>query len=221
MAFIGAGSASALVDEVVLCKVLVENGQLCPTGSFFPAGTKALSLASKPVLKGTVNVECEDSLSTTTTTTSMAVEPEVSIDIEFGKLPKPELGKGCTGCTEVHTVLYSGKIVVVNNGGKDEWFLLTNGFAELLHCTFFNVTCKFGSNHLKLPIDLDASTHPKLPKVGYKGDLLLIKEAVLENKGSELCGATGKWTASYTTAGCDEPGSAELKDCWLALYPHL
>jgi hypothetical protein len=218
MAFIGAGTASA-AHEVVLCSVLPPTpNSLCAAANVLPAGTEILGLAKNPKLEGTITVECEDSIATVKTKESMNEKLGVELTkLEFGKLPTPSLGTGCTGCTGgIHTAPpYQGTILMEN---EKDYVIHTAGNALLLNCPF-GVECKFGSEALTLLIDPDLTQHDAASQV--KGDLLLINNTLNRTGGSILCGSTGLWTASYTTTKCHVPAVGQNKDCWIALREHL
>jgi hypothetical protein len=222
MAFIGTGSASALPDEVVLCSTLITNQatELCPNANVLPQGTEILGLASKPTLKSSfTTVECEDSTSTAKITSPGGMSEHLAYEItalEFGVLPTPKLGAGCTGCKQIHTTPpYSGTILMNTSTDYDA---TVKGSATLKECgPFSNVECKYENSGLELLIDPDATKHP-LGTV--KGDLLLIEDTLKKIGGGFLCSSTGVWTASYTTIGCHVP-AVGAKNCWLALREHL
>lgn len=220
VAVVGATSASA-ADEVVLCKVLPTTpNSLCANGDVLPQGTEILGLASKPTLKGSLTVECEDSTSTTKITSPGGMSEHLEFEITalaFGVLPTPTLGKGCTGCKEIHTTPpYKGTVLMNNTTDYD---VTVKGSATLKGCTFLNVECVFENSGLELLIDPDNTTleHPGLSK---GRDVLLIEDNLKRIGGSSFCGAEGTWTAKYFTTGCDVPGVG-ASNCWVALREHL
>jgi hypothetical protein len=219
MAFLGTGMASALPDEIALCEALPSTpNTLCPIGKVLPAGTEILWLASHPTLSGTVTIECEDSIAITKTTASMGATLGFELTkLEFGKLPTPSLGSGCTGCTGgIHTKPpYSGTFIMSNSSD----YVATMSVSERqLNCPF-GIECEFGSGKIEALLDADATQHDIGSQV--KGDLLLIESKVERTGGSALCGSTVVWKASYTSIGCHEPGMGTEIDCWVALREHL
>jgi hypothetical protein len=214
LASIGAGTASG-ASELVLCEELVASpSTFCPKGKILPGGTEVLGLASHPKIEGTITVECEDSIATAKSTSSVGEPLEFEVTkIEFGSLPTPSLGAGCSGCTNgVHTFpVYLGTLKMEN---EKDYAAHTKGSALLLGCPF-GVECKFGSEELTLLLDPDAAQHDATSQV--KGDQLLIGNTLIRVGGSILCGSSLKWTTAYTTLGCHKPGVGKV-NCWLALF---
>lgn len=215
MATLGVSSAVAEPDQITICKKLVTGKELCPLGQLAPKDTKILLLAKESKLvtsSGTAT--CEDSIMTILTLEEVNAPLPVDVSIEFGKLPTPKLGEGCSVCTGgIHTGETRGAF---NVKGTDEFSLLMLTSAEYLNCFGF-LTCQYGTAGFELdfPIDRDATIHPALS--GAKGDLILINEVELvRTGGSGLCPASEKWIASYTGIGCDLP-TGTVVDCWIAL----
>lgn len=226
MAFIGVGTATAQTDEIVLCKDLVVNGSLCNEGRYLPSGTTVLALANEPkLLTSAGNVVCPDSVASVVTSASMGLTLPGTTKVEFGKLPTPELGGGCSLCTGgIHTGSYKSEVVEETVEKVDHWYLLVyEPKATLLNCLGLGITCLYGKSHIKVPIDLDATEHKALPENKFKGDLILFNEEPLEKLAGSggFCPASGKWDASYTVIGCHNPETKNLEDCWLALYKNL
>lgn len=201
MAFIAASSASADPDtEVVFCKA---NEVLCLKSNILPP-QKFKSTAVNPVLKGTLEVKCPESVANGETLEEMGAHLALDITtLTFGPAGK------CSGCSEVDTRTteakgpYQGTVLVDE---KDDYLLNTAGSARLLHCTIFNLTCEFGAESVQALIDNTASG---LPEILFKAAVLSYKAA--GSTGSEaLCGKTGTWTATYKIT--------EPDPVYLALY---
>lgn len=196
MALIGTSSAFA-EDEIVICKELIQVGKLCPTGKLWPKESVFLALSSHAVLHtSSGEVLCKDSIVEGKTLAEIGNPlPFDLTKLEFGVLPTPKLGAGCEGiCTEVHTAPpYAGQIEVT---GEDDFWFKSSGEATLLHCTFLNLTCVYGSNNIKSLIKHDGE-HPlhegkNLPLIKIEAELTRNNE-----KSSGFCPATGNWLATY------------------------
>jgi hypothetical protein len=207
MAFIGTSTASA-VDEVVLCKKLIEKGKLCPAGELWPAGTKLTALAENPELKGSgffvEPTKCEDSI--LTGLSEAAIGNPLKFDnavVSFGVLPSPTLGANCTGgCTNgaqenIHALFEELRIGVE---GVDEFFILGKGLAGLLNCDF-GVKCAYRAEHVKVPI-----THTGTHRAHAGTNLPLAKIEVVLNRVTSHhgvayngfpCPTTATWNATY------------------------
>ncbi len=232
MAFIGTSSALA-TDSIVLCKELITDLSLCKAGELAPSGTVLLALATNPKLTGGFSeIKCPDSTVTAeTTAASGATLPITITSLEFGSLPTPSLGNGCTTCTGgVHTTPpYTGEIEVETIEDKDktklhDWFFKTSGSAELLNCFGLGITCAYGSSSILSLIDNDAGEHPsaaekpagsgKHPTYG----IILISTSLTKTGGSGLCPGSGTWTADYYIYALDKSKTDSTKlDAWLAL----
>ncbi len=205
--------------EVVLCKDLVEDGHLCPEGEFYASGTKLLALASSPEFKASPfgPLKCEDSVIEAETTSDMSTEFGIKFTkIAFGKLPTPELGKGCTTCTEgIHPPpAVSGVIEMTGN----DYLLRSSEAFELLSCFGLGVTCLYGSEGLESLVDDDAGKHKQAS--GEKGLAeILVSDTLFFIKGSNFCPEEGTWTANYVVYGLESGG--EKVQGWLALQVAL
>jgi hypothetical protein len=198
MAFVGASSASAQTHKVVICKELINKGQLCPEGKEWPKGSVLLLLALNPELKTSATVvKCEDSLVEAKTLALSGNGLPIEIfGLVFGKLPTPKLGEGCTGCTAgIHPILpMSGEIEVT---GEDEFWFKATGLAVLLGCPL-GLTCVYRGENIKAPIH-HTGEHPEthegknLPVALFKATLT----RVTAHGGSSFCPATGEWIANY------------------------
>ncbi len=221
MAFIGVGTASA-AHEVALCRDLVN---LCANNRVLPAGTELLALASNPELKaeGVSPVKCEDSVAQFKTTAEMGSPlPLQGTSLEFGKLPAPSLGSGCTTCTGgVHTKTpISANISVSGTEEAHVWTLEATGEAVLLNCFGLGIECGYGNTGIKSPIDADAGTHKNA--VEEKGlATILVNTTLKKTSGGIFCPSTGTWTANYTVFTCHVPPSEPNIRCYLALREQL
>jgi len=204
MAFLGAGTASAQTHDIVLCKELVT---LCPAGKLWPAGTLLEALAKEPKLLSSLGtIECEDSYILALATEEVghlnSGVPEYLLDNvvpEFGVLPTPTLGLGCTGpCGAtnqdwIHASFESSRLLVEN---VDKYFILGAGLALILNC--LGLTCVFRANHVKVPITHTGThlLHPgnNLPLAHF--EVPLTRQTT--HSGSSLCPATATWHAKYT-----------------------
>lgn len=210
MAFIGTSSAFA-EDEVVICKELVEKGKLCPSGQLWPAGSILLALAEKPqFLTTNFNVVCEDSFFEAETGASPS--PKIALNFlkwEFGVLPTPKLGEGCTGCTQIHTTLGPGLIEVTE---LDDFWFRTGAEFEFLNCPG-KINCRYETGEFKVLID-HKGHHP-----AHKGENLarfVISELPMIFKtGSPFCPKEAKWDATYVIYLVDWKGESGLG--WPAL----
>jgi hypothetical protein len=214
MAFIGVSSASAAIKHsVVLCDQLVAVEQLCPEGHLWPKGTIILALAEGGVLKaGGLEVKCPHTEIEAKTTAEAGLSLPFEITkLKFGKL-ETELGKGCEGCTEIHTTPpYPGKIEVE---AIDKFYFQSTGEAELLHCTIFNVTCKYGSENILSLIHHDG-THPK--HEGTNLPHILIRNTLVKIGGSGFCPAEGTWEADPIVTLLHDPVTEKTGLGWPAL----
>jgi hypothetical protein len=208
MAFIGAGSASAQEHKIVLCDELVT---LCPNGHLWPEGTELEALAKEPKLHSSLGTttSCEDSIVTGKVGPSPASPLTITSPlVEFGTLPTPKLGLGCTGsCTgtgeeTIHPVLDSMQIEVE---AVDKYYLTGTGLAALLKCPLVG-TCIFRGENIKVPIS-HTGKHPghsgeNLPLANF--EVLLNRKTTHTNKlkqsvsGSSFCPSTAEWLADYT-----------------------
>ena len=210
MAFIGTSSAFA-EDEVVICKELIEKGKLCPSGKLWPAGSILLALAEKPqFLTPAFNVVCEDSFFEAETGASPS--PKIALNFlkwEFGVLPTPKLGEGCTNCKQIHTTLGPGLIEVTE---FDDFWFRTGAEFEFLSCPFIT-KCRYETGEFKVLID-HKGHHP-----AHKGENLarfVISELPLIFKfGEGLCPKEVKWDATYVIYLVDWKGESGLG--WPAL----
>jgi len=222
MAFVGAGSASAQ-DEIVLCKVLVEKGKLCPKGELLPAETLLLALAKDPILKNSIStVLCEDSVVTAKSKAQIGNPLGILItQLSFGALPTPSLGNGCTTCIGgIHTDTEAGKHYEASIHVKevDHFFFLSNGSATLLNCFGLGINCSYGSETIEALID-HGGTHEINKKVVPVFGVILIKSTLERKAGSSgFCPATGTWEANYAIYQCHPPNEPTVNvNCWLAL----
>lgn len=206
--------------EIVLCKTLVLGGELCPTESFYPAGTKLVALAENPEFKAAPfsALKCEDSVIEGETTASMGSTLGIEINkIAFGKLPIPELGKGCTTCTAgVHPPpVVTATVEMTKNS---DYVLKSSEAFELLSCFGLGVTCLYGSDGLVSLVDSDAGKHKSAE--GEKGLAQILVSGTLSFiKGSNFCPETGTWTANYVVYTLESEG--KTVQGWLALYRAL
>jgi hypothetical protein len=199
LTFVAAISASSAlaVTEVALCKELVEAGKLCPKGKLWPSGSKLLGLAKETVLHDEAqDVDCEDStIEVKTTAESGSSLPIEVTALDFGELPVPSLGAGCTGCTAgIHAALpFKGSIEVTE---KDDFWLATSGSTTFLKC-FSGIAkeCVYGSSSIK-PLIEHKGSHSL--HEGSNLAVVLIATTLEKKTGSaEACPETGLWLAKY------------------------
>jgi hypothetical protein len=212
-------SLAVPVPEIVLCQKLIEETELCPEGDFFPSGTKLLALAANPEFKASPfsSLKCEDSVVEAEVTSSMGKELGVKFTkIAFGKLPTPELGNGCTTCTEgVHPpTVVNGSIEMTG----EDYVLNSSEAFELLSCFGLGVTCLYGSDGLTSLIDNDAGKH-KLATEEEGLAQILVSATLSLIKGSNFCPEKGTWTANYVAYALESDG--KKIQGWLALYEAL
>ncbi|HXR31048.1 MAG TPA: hypothetical protein VN752_07915 [Solirubrobacterales bacterium] len=211
MAFLGAGTASAQ-HKIVLCKELVT---LCPAGKLWGKGTLIELLAKDPIwLSSLGTFLCEDSIVRGLT------EQEIgdpfnfdSVTVEFGVLPTPTLGLGCTGtcgaATEdwFHATFENVRLLVE---AVNKYSLLFAGLILLLKCQF-GITCVYRVNHAKVPIAHDG-THPLHAGINLPLENVLVTLLrQTTHSGSSLCPAESIWHATYVlTLAKDHLGNEGL-----------
>jgi hypothetical protein len=208
MALIGASSASA-AGEVVLCKELVAT---CPSGSQWPSGTVLKGLANDPELLGTLTILCEDSTVEGKTTALSGNPLGFSItSLEFGVLPTPSLGSGCSECLEgIHVALpIAGNIKM--EGTK--YFLNGTGRATLKGCTFLHIDCTY-EGVIKSEIT-HTGEHPNhagknLPTINISTELIFVA-------GSGFCGNDAVWDAEYVLTLATDPATQATGLAWPSL----
>jgi hypothetical protein len=180
MAFVGASSAMA-VDTITLCKTEVKNPtELCPDGNLLPAGTLLHFKALNPILKGSVEEKCNESLVHGTTSAA-------SGNPLAGSLSELTFTGACTPCPTVETkgLPYAASVISKTVEGKEEFFLVSKGAALLKNCFGLGINCEFKTEAAELLIHNNGG-HP----------IVLAKEVPLSGPGG-LCGTTGKWPATY------------------------
>jgi hypothetical protein len=105
------------------------------------SGTELKALATNSELLGTVEAKCEDSIMEGKATAGSSNPLPASLtNLQFGELPTPNLGEGCSGCHQVHVALPIAATVEMVNG---KYFLAGTGKAHLLGCSFLNLTCAY------------------------------------------------------------------------------
>lgn len=217
-AFIGASSASA---SVVLCKKLVTGSEKCPAGELLPKGTRILALAKNPELEaeGVSPVVCEDSEVTAETTAESGEPLGISITkLDFGKLPTPKLGEGCSTCTSgVHTAPpYAANISMT--AGTTDFQLNSKGSAELLNCFGLGINCAYGEENITALIDPDQGKHAKAVRPEEKGLAeILIKAGLKLTSGSFFCPGKGNWKANYVVYALEPAGGGTKFAGYIAL----
>ena len=212
-AFVGVGTASAVPDEVVLCKKLIANDKLCLKGELVEVGATIKALASSPELTAGAfsKVKCEDSTMVGKVTSSIPLKGSITA-LEFGKLPTPSLGTGCTTCTSgVHTTVPIAIEPLMPTATT--YTLMATGEAELLNCFGLGINCKYRGENLEPPID-HGGTHSPSEAAAFAVVLINVTlNRVAPSSG--FCPATGTWTANYSIYDCEEGGNHI--PCWLAL----
>jgi hypothetical protein len=218
-ALVGVSTASA-ADEVVLCRSLTEKGSLCPEGENLPAGTKVLALAANQEAKTSFGtVKCADSVFVAETAASMGGSLPLKITSwEFGKLPTPKLGEGCTSCTGgIHSS--SPYIAIVEVLENDDYSLKFSGSFVLLNCFGLGLTCIYAVVNSKSSIASDAGFHLAAPE-GRGLAYILINTTLEKLAGSSgFCPTTAAWTAIFVVYTLEVEG--QNAQGWLALYEHL
>src|SRR6188474_3631737 len=198
-AFLGAGTASAQ-HQIVLCKDLVT---LCPSGKLWSKGTLLTALATESSLLSSLGtITCPDSIVRGLAEQEVSNSKSYNIDgvtVEFGELPTPTLGLGCTGpCGAtnqdwIHASFENLRLLVES---VDKYFILGAGLALILNC--LGLTCVFRANHVKVPITHTGThlLHPgnNLPLAHF--EVPLTRQTT--HSGSSLCPATATWHAKYT-----------------------
>lgn len=194
MAFIGTNSAFA-EDEVVICKELAQ--KLCPEGKLWPQGSVIFALAQNPILKtNNNNIKCEDSI--LEAKTSATIGSPLSLEIlsfDFGKLPTPKLGQGCTGCPSgIHpSIPFPSEIKVTE---KDEFFFNMSGGFSYLKCLLLEMTCSYAGENIESAIEHNG-THPNDPEAGNL-PLILVRAILLRQEGSSVfCPKEFEWQGNY------------------------
>jgi len=220
MAFIGTGTASAQHD-IVLCKTLAT---LCAASEVWPTGTLVTALAKEPKLTSSLGtITCEDSYVKGLLENELGTATELKLDsvtVEFGKLPSPSLGTGCTGpCTTeagstIHATFENTRILVES---PDIYYILGGGLALLLNCPF-GVTCVYRSTHTKKLIKHNG-THllhagNNLPLAQFEITL----ERQTTHSGSSLCPATSVWNALYVFTLAEHHASGTSGLAWPSLF---
>jgi len=136
--------------------------------------------------------------------------------IAFGVLPTPELGKGCTTCTEgIHPPpAVSGSIT---RSGSD-YVLKSSEAFELLSCFGLGVTCLYGAENFTALVDPDVGSHKQGPE-GKGLAEILVSTPMYFIKGNNFCPEEGTWTANYVVYVLKSEGKEAQG--WLALYERL
>lgn len=114
LVFAGADTASA-AHEAVLCEELKIGDELCSDDKLVAVGTVFRALASNMELTAGAfsKVKCEDLTLEGKVTSAMPLKASI-MALEFGKLPTPSLGVGCTTCVSgLHTVVPVGTAVIM------------------------------------------------------------------------------------------------------------
>jgi hypothetical protein len=198
MAFFGSTAAAEADKEIVLCEELVELTGLCPEGRYLHQGSEISGLATNPkiVLTGVGTVECQDGLIKGLLGTDMGKVLTVTVTgISFGVLPTPNLGEGCTTCTQVHTVVPVGGWFEVEPLDHF-YFKFEKVLFTLLNCFGGGVTCNYASGEFKSLIDRDLLEHPDWK--GKKKDVILIARTLTREAGSSFfCPANAEWKGEY------------------------
>jgi len=208
MAFAGTGVASAQ-HKITLCKQLVT---LCPNGALWPAGTDVAFLAAGPKLHlpGMAATTCPDAILFGETETSVGSPLKlVNRLVEYGTLPTPKLGLGCTGpCfpsgkdENLHLTLDSLQFEVE---AVDKYFLQFSGLVLLLNCPFLG-TCVYRAENVKAPIthtgkhalDVNAANLPLANVV-----VTLTRQTT--HGGSAFCPVTAEWLADFVLPLVEDP----------------
>lgn len=201
MAFMGTSSAGAQVHEIALCKVLEK---LCAAGNLWPSGTEVLLLAPNPELVGNFTIKCPDSLIVAVTNAAVGNPLSATIkSVEFGKLPTPLLGEGCSGCpfglkTEVHLAAFVPFTALVKVKGEDEYTLLVENGKAIVKCG--SIECGFEGKDIETGVIKHDGKHEKHP--GAENLALAEINKVLtvfkDTSGLGTCGKTATWHANYT-----------------------
>ncbi len=191
MALVGTSSALA-VDSIVLCKENPGSTEaLCPEKSLYPSGTVIKAKAANPKLSGTLTVECPESVveGKTTAASGNPLTGEIT-SLTFGPNGK------CSNCptVDVESLPYKNvKVVAKTVGEKEEFFLISEGFAQLLNCFgFINCLYKTPAGGVELLIENRANGLP----------LIKAEAETLTGPGG-VCGSSGAWTATYEVTAPD------------------
>lgn len=201
MAFSGTDTAAAQKHGVALCKVLEK---LCAVGNLWPKGTVILALAKEPKLNGVLPITCEDSTIQAVTLAQTASPLPIEItSAEYGRLPTPSLGNGCTGCpfglkTEAHTAPFAPFPAQLTVEGEDEYRLLAENLKFVVLCG--SVKCGFEAKHVKSLVISHNGTHSSHPNAtnlpsGSSETTLTVYE---DTSGIGICGSTAKCLTTYT-----------------------
>ena len=179
MAFVGASSASANSETIVLC----EKAELT-CESPFPESTKLVAHAVNPTLLSSLgNVECEKSLSETTLKNKLGLSGASTVDaLTF----EGNCHLGGTSCTV--TTVEKGELTFTKSGALTA-NVESNGKTKAnVKCGSF-INCTYGGK-------------PTLTAETVGGETsLFAKEALLTEGKGFLCPSTSKWDATYTALG--------------------
>lgn len=168
MAFVGAGTASA-----VLCKV---KESPCAAGNQYPTPTTLLGVSKEAVLSGNLEVKCESHVT--------IVHEGVKGGKLFGKVTLLDW-TNCKGCSPVTTTTLP-TFEDEPTGGGNGLITFSTTLVELKGCLGF-ATCKAEATGAKLTLTGGAvgTANAKATNVPVK----------LSGFG---CGTTGTWNATYT-----------------------
>jgi hypothetical protein len=205
MAFLGAGTASAVVhSQYGLCKA--EKLVLCTAANLIPVGSGTLlGTATNPTLEGTLTETCEKG---TVKGKITGVLDEVG-QLK-GEIPKESVTfTGCKPCTvvTVENLPYAAELKMLTNGGELltwPWELIVKGKikATLDKCIFGAGSCIFEAAEIKGSITHTAtgSTATILEPLTWVGGSL----------GEGFCGKTGLWNAKYALKWLLTAGGEDL-----------
>jgi hypothetical protein len=168
-AFVGAGSASANIKELTLCKA---NEKLCKKANI---AKEVHAIAKNARLLGTLDQECGTSL-------VIAKELGLATATRITATVTELTFLDCEPCTEITTAPPYAATV--------ENMTMTSGGGAILEGCPFGIDCEFGSSSIALDIELNANGSI----AGVNAD----KEPLSLKSGSKFfCGSTGEWDALY------------------------
>lgn len=184
MAFLGAGSAMAVVDpEVVVCG---ENNLLCPTAKLLPKGAIILGTTTKaPVLLGALEEKCDTGHTEGTLTSPGGMGTSL-----LGTFNLISFTGNCKPCTTVSVT--AKEMHITRNAGTETWLAkVLDALAQLSGCPF-GISCHFFASEVHLTASNTA-----------EGTLLEAKEAPIPVLSGQnfFCGSGGKWDAHYLIKG--------------------
>jgi len=189
MAFLGAGSASAVIPahhKVGLCTV--QELLLCKEGNLIKVGEgHVLGTATNPTLEGTLTETCKTGSVTGLITGALDELKELKGKIDVVTF------KECSPCTEVtvENLPYTS-VLKMPEIGVTAWELNTTGTikATLNKCVFGSGSCIFGAAEVKASVEMaetGATVNTNKAPLEFKGGTL----------GKGFCGEIGKWNAKY------------------------